>query len=140
MTTNNTGQNACHDPRLSAGTIFSAEELGLDDVTSHPDGTVSFSESGRAWWNPQLAKIGIDIDAVKTRDDWWLALELSIRADTDTKSGMVELAAIITLEPVERATLERKAAVLRVKERRDAMRVVAGTAAHRKKSWPMASS
>ena len=98
------------------------------DVIYHQDGTVSISDSGRAFWRPRLAKIGIDIDTIKTRDDWGLALELSIKADTDERSGMAELAAILTLDPIERAALKKKAASLRVKERRAALRVVVGGA------------
>ena len=34
------------------------------------------------------------------------------------KGGMAELAAILTLDPIERAALKKKAAALRAKERR----------------------
>ncbi len=108
-----TGHSACND---STG-----------DVIYHQDGTVSISDCGRAFWQPRLAKIGVDIDTIETRDDWGLALELSIKADTDKKSGMAELAAILTLDPIERAALKRKAAALRAKERRAALHVVAGS-------------
>ncbi len=104
---------------------ISSNETQDSSVIYHPDDTVSFSDDGRAFWQQRLAKVGIDINTIKTRDGWGLALELSIKADTDTKSGMVELAAILTLDPVERAALKKKAAAVRVKERRAALRTVA---------------
>ena len=107
---------------------YDNEAPGSNDVIYYPDGTVAFTEAGRAFWQPRLAKIGISIDTIKTRDDWGLALELSIKADTDRKSGMAELAAILTLDRVERAKLEKKAEALRVKERRATLRVVGGSA------------
>ena len=108
---------------------YDNEAPGSNDVIYYPDGTVvAFTEAGRAFWQPRLAKIGISIDTIKTRDDWGLALELSIKADTDRKSGMAEPAAILTLDRVERAKLEKKAEALRVKERRATLRVVGGSA------------
>ena len=69
------------------------------DVIYHPNGTVSFSDGGRMFWRPRLVKIGIDIDTIKTRADWGLALELSVTADTDRKSSLTELAAALRWTP-----------------------------------------
>lgn len=96
------------------------------DVVYRPDGTVAFTDSGRIFWRPRLAKVGIDIDTIETRADWGIALELSVTSDTNRKSGLTELAALLTVDPAERAALKRKAAALRVKERRATLYVVTG--------------
>lgn len=100
------------------------------DVVYRPDGTVAFTDSGRIFWRPRLAKVGIDIDTIETRADWGIALELSVTSDTNRKSGLTELAALLTVDPAERAALKRKAAALRVKERRAAFRVVTSHRPH----------
>ncbi|MHB8409752.1 MAG: hypothetical protein ACYDHY_16985 [Acidiferrobacterales bacterium] len=88
----------------------------------YPDGTVAFTKKGYARWKPRLAKLGINIDNVRTAEDLDVAFSLDLEAHKETDWANARLAAILTWDPVESARLEARARELDAKEKADVAR------------------
>ena len=97
----------------------------IDGVAENPDGTMTFSPEAYARWKPRLARLGINIDNVRTAEDWMTAWELDLRARAATDGVAAKLATILCFDPEERARLEAHAdKLIAAKRARMRMRLV----------------
>ena len=96
----------------------------IDGVAENPDGTVTFSPEAYARWKPRLARLGINIDNVRTVEDWttFWRLDLEARAADDWIAA--ELVSLMCFDPVECARLRAQAARLESKATRHHLKVV----------------
>lgn len=84
-------------------------EMTVDGVAENDEGTVAFSPEAYTQWKPRLARLGIDIDNVRTIGEWTIAWELDLRARAATDGVAAKLATLICFDAEECARLEAHA-------------------------------